>query len=73
MQLTDGSTAIGLVTARSAAGITLTETSGHKRLIPQETIASDTQLTTSLMPPGLDALFSEQELLDLVAYLRALQ
>ncbi|MBA3699575.1 MAG: DUF1080 domain-containing protein [Planctomycetes bacterium] len=73
VQLTDGSTAIGLVTARSAAGITLTETSGHKRLIPQETIASDTQLTTSLMPPGLDALFSEQELLDLVAYLRALQ
>jgi putative heme-binding domain-containing protein len=73
VQLTDGGTAIGLITARSAAGITLTETSGHKRLIPHENIVSDTQLTTSLMPPGLDAMFSEQELLDLVAYLRSLK
>jgi putative membrane-bound dehydrogenase-like protein len=73
VQLSDGSSAVGLITARSAAGITLTETSGNKRLIPQETIASDTQLTTSLMPPGLDAMFNEQELLDLVAYLRSLK
>lgn len=71
--LADGSTALGLITARSAAGITLTETSGQSRQIPQETITSSTQLTTSMMPPGLDAMFSEQELLDLVAYLRSLK
>lgn len=71
--LADGSTALGLITARSAAGITLTETSGQSRLIPQESITSSTQLTTSMMPPGLDAMFSEQELLDLVAYLRSLK
>jgi hypothetical protein len=42
-------------------------------LLPNETIASSTQLTTSLMPAGLDGMLSEKELIDLVAYLRSLR
>jgi hypothetical protein len=42
-------------------------------LLTNETIASSTQLTTSLMPAGLDGMLSEKELIDLVAYLRSLR
>jgi len=72
-QLSDGANVLGLIKARAAEGITITEASGHVRLLPQDTIASTTMLTTSLMPSGLDALLSPQELLDLVAYLRSLK
>ena len=72
-QLTDGSTVLGLIKARAAEGITITEASGQVRLLAQNTITSTTMLTTSLMPAGLDALLGEQDLLDLVAYLRSLK
>jgi len=72
-QMTDGTSVLGLIKGRSAEGVTIVEASGQKRLLPQESIAASTQLTTSLMPSGLDAMFSEQELLDLVAFLRSLR
>jgi putative membrane-bound dehydrogenase-like protein len=72
-QMTDGTSVLGLIKGRSAEGVTIVEASGQKRLLSQESIAASTQLTTSLMPSGLDAMFSEQELLDLVAYLRSLR
>jgi hypothetical protein len=49
------------------------EASGQERLLPTESVASSTQLTTSLMPMGLDGMLSEKDLLDLVAYLRSLK
>ncbi len=72
-QLTDGSSVLGLIQARSAEGVTVKEASGQSRLLPNEAIASSTQLTTSLMPAGLDGMLSEKELVDLVAYLRSLK
>jgi len=72
-QMTDGTSVLGLIKGRSAEGVTIVEASGQKRLLAQESIASTTQLTTSLMPSGLDAMFTEQELLDLVAFLRSLK
>ena len=69
--MTDGSSVLGLIKGRSAEGVTIVEASGQHRLLPQEAIASSTQLTTSLMPAGLDAMFAEQELLDLVAFLKS--
>jgi putative heme-binding domain-containing protein len=72
-QLTDGSSVLGLIQARSAEGVTVKEASGQVRLLPNEAIASSTQLTTSLMPAGLDGMLSEKELVDLVAYLRSLK
>jgi putative heme-binding domain-containing protein len=72
-QLTDGSTVLGLIQARSAEGVTVKEASGQSRLLTNEAIASSTQLTTSLMPAGLDGMLSEKELVDLVAYLRSLK
>ena len=72
-QMSDGTSVLGLIKGRSAEGVTIVEASGQKRLLAQESIASSTQLTTSLMPAGLDAMFTEQELLDLVAFLRSLK
>jgi len=72
-QLSDSTSVLGLIKGRSAEGVTIVEASGQTRLLAQEAIASSTQLTTSLMPAGLDAMFTEQELLDLVAYLRSLK
>jgi putative heme-binding domain-containing protein len=72
-QLTDGSSVLGLIQARSAEGVTVKEASGQSRLLPNEAIASSAQLTTSLMPAGLDGMLSEKELADLVAYLRSLK
>jgi putative heme-binding domain-containing protein len=72
-QLTDGSSVLGLIKARSAEGITIKEASGQERLLPTEGVASSTQLTTSLMPAGLDGMLAEKDLIDLVAYLRSLK
>ena len=72
-QLADGTSVLGLIQARSAEGVTVKEASGQSRLLTNEMIASSTQLTTSLMPAGLDGLLAEKELVDLVAYLRSLK
>jgi len=72
-QLTDGSSVLGLIKTRSAEGIMIKEASGQERLLPTESVASSTQLTTSLMPMGLDGMLAEKDLLDLVAYLRSLK
>jgi hypothetical protein len=72
-QMTDGSSVLGLIKARSAEGVVVKEASGQERLLPTESVASSTQLTTSLMPTGLDGMLAEKELIDLVAYLRSLR
>jgi hypothetical protein len=41
--------------------------------VPHTKIVADTTLTTSLMPMGLDGTLTEQELCDLVAWLRSLR
>ena len=64
---------LGLIKARSAEGVTVKEASGQERLLPNETIASSAQLTTSLMPTGLDGMLAEKDLVDLVAFLRSLK
>ena len=72
-QMTDGTNVLGLIKARSAEGIMIKEASGQERLLATESVASSTQLTTSLMPMGLDGMLSEKDLIDLVAYLRSLR
>ncbi|MFM9001554.1 MAG: c-type cytochrome [Opitutia bacterium] len=73
VQLTDGSSVLGIIRERSAEGVTIKEASGQSRVLPNETVASSAQLPTSLMPAGRDGMLSEKELTDLVAYLRSLK
>lgn len=72
-ELRDGQTALGVIRSHVAEGLLLLDIAGQERLLPHDQIVSDTTLTTSLMPMGLDATLTGQELLDLVAYLRSLQ
>lgn len=69
----DGQSHLGLAKGRSLEGLTLMDVGGVSRLIPAASVVSETHVPQSLMPMGLDAAFTEQELLDLVAWLRSLR
>ena len=69
----DGQSHLGLAKGRGLEGLTLMDVGGVARLIPTASIVSETHVPQSLMPMGLDAAFGEQELLDLVAWLRSLR
>lgn len=70
---TDGQSHLGLPKGRDMEGLTLMDAGGVSRLIPSASIVSETAVPQSLMPMGLDAAFTEQELLDLVAWMRSLR
>ncbi|MDZ4286796.1 MAG: c-type cytochrome, partial [Prosthecobacter sp.] len=72
-ETSDGQTTMGVIKSHTAEGLLVADIAGLERNIPQTQIISDTVLTTSLMPMGLDQTLPEQELLDLVAYLRSLR
>ena len=69
----DGQSTMGVIRSHTAEGLLVVDVAGQEKNIPHAQIVSDTQLTTSLMPMGLDQTLPEQELLDLVAYLRSLK
>lgn len=69
----DGQSHLGLPKGRSLEGLTLMDVGGVSRLIPSASLVSETPVPQSLMPMGLDAAFTEQELLDMVAWLRSLR
>jgi len=69
----DGQNHLGLIKSRGAEGLTLMDAAGQLQTLPAAGVVSDTQLETSLMPGGLDAAFTPQELADLVAWLRSLR
>ncbi len=69
----DGQSTLGVIRSHTAEGLRVMDIAGQERSIPHQLITANTQLPTSLMPLGLDQTLAEQELLDLVAYLRALK
>ena len=69
----DGQNMMGVIKSHTAEGLLVVDAAGQERNIPHAQIVSDTQLTTSLMPMGLDQTLQEKELCDLVAYLRSLK
>lgn len=73
IEMRDGQSIMGVIRSHSAEGLLLLDIAGQERTVPHDQMVSDITLTTSLMPMGLDATMSEQELLDLVAYLSALR
>ena len=70
---TDGQSHVGLVKSRGPEGLVLMDAAGQLQTFPTASVASQTQLDTSLMPGGLDAAFTPAELADLVAWLRSLR
>ena len=71
-ETSDGQTALGVVRSHTAEGLLIVDISGQEKTLLHAQIVSDTVLTESLMPMGLDATLSRPELADLIACLRSL-
>ena len=69
----DGQSMTGVIRSHTAEGLLVVDAAGQEKNLPGDQIVSDTQLTTSLMPMGLDLTLPEKDLLDLVAFLRSLK
>ena len=73
IETADGQTTMGVIRSHTAEGLLVVDLAGQEKNVPHEQIISNTALTESLMPMGLDMTMSEPELLDLVAWLRSLK
>lgn len=71
IEMIGGETITGVIKSHTAEGLLVVDVAGIEHNVPQAKMVSDTQLTTSLMPMGLDTTLPEKDLLDLVAYLRS--
>ena len=71
IEMTDGRSLVGVIRRNLPDAIVVTDASAQEHTLPRAQITSMQTLPTSLMPSGLDHALTEQELLDLVAYLRS--
>lgn len=70
IELANGESFVAVVSRSLPETVVVAEASGAQRTLPRAQIASMQPLPTSLMPSGLDHALTEEELLDLVAFLR---
>jgi len=68
-----GVTLSGLVAADTAQAVTLRDANGKDTVIPKADIETRKKLMISIMPEDIVAAMTEDELIDLVAYLQTLQ
>lgn len=73
IETSDGQQTLGVIKSHTAEGLLVLDIAGQEKNVPHQQITGDTTLTTSLMPMGLDQTMPENELLDLVAWLRSLK
>jgi putative membrane-bound dehydrogenase-like protein len=69
----DGTVLTGTIARQDADGIVLRGASGAELRVSRSELRSFERQETSLMPDGLDGLLGEEELRDLLAYLRGLE
>lgn len=68
---TDGQSLMAIIRRTSSDAIVVVDGGGQEITLPRAKIASMQSLPVSLMPAGLDHALSEEELIDLIAYLRS--
>ena len=71
IEMAGGESFVGVIRRNLPDAIVIADPSGQERTLPRAQIISMQTLATSLMPTGLDRTLSEDELLDLVAFLRS--
>lgn len=71
--LKDGGVAAGIVRSETGEEITLALPGGATQKVTKNSIAKREKLKTSLMPAGLNAMLSQEELVNLVEYLSSLK
>jgi putative heme-binding domain-containing protein len=73
IETSDGQTHTGMIKSDTPQGLVLLDIAGQEKVVPHAQIVANSLMATSLMPAGLEQTFSEQQLLDLVAWLGSLQ
>jgi putative membrane-bound dehydrogenase-like protein len=71
IETTEGQSLLAVIRGNLSDAIVVADGSGQERTLPRAQIVSMQTLPTSLMPLGLDQVLGEQDLLDVVAYLRS--
>jgi putative heme-binding domain-containing protein len=71
IELANGESLVAVISRNLPEAVVVADASGEQRTLPRAQIASMQPLPTSLMPNGLDRALTEEELLDLAAYLRS--
>ena len=73
LKLKNGIEALGIVTSKTNDEITLRVPGGISTTYKTADIVSRKQLPTSIMPPGLQATMTQQDLVDMITYLHSLK
>jgi putative heme-binding domain-containing protein len=73
VQLDDGRTIIGLRTDETETHLKLADQQGQLHVISKEQIETRQSSALSTMPEGLEKRLTEQEFVDLIAYLMSLK
>jgi putative membrane-bound dehydrogenase-like protein len=73
VQLTDGETLSGVVAEETGTSITLKMSGGAQRVLSRQSVKRIAGSGVSLMPEGLEAQMSSQQMADLIAFLRGPQ
>jgi len=73
VETTDRQSHVGMIKSDTPHGLVLMDPTGQEKVIPHSQIVGNSLVTTSLMPAGLEQTLTEQQLLDLVAWLVSLQ
>ncbi|NOX98155.1 MAG: sulfatase-like hydrolase/transferase [Verrucomicrobia bacterium] len=67
----DGMSYFGLIQRETADSIYLTDPAGNEVALPRANVKSVSPVPVSIMPQGLEQAITRQELLDLIAFLKA--
>ncbi len=73
LKMNDGSETMGIISSKTKTDIELKMPSGSVQKIKLASVKSMEQMKTSMMPAGLHAAMSQQEMADLLAYLDGLK
>jgi putative heme-binding domain-containing protein len=71
IEMADGLSLVAVIRRNLLDAVVVVDASGQEHTLQRAQITSMQTLPTSLMPTGLDHSLTEEELLDLVAYLRS--
>jgi putative membrane-bound dehydrogenase-like protein len=71
IETADGQSYLGVIRASLPDVLVFADVGAQEHRIAHSQITANTTLTTSLMPQGLDKALTEQQLMDLVAFLRS--
>ena len=73
LKMKNGAEALGIITSQTDEELTLKLPGGISIAYKTSEIDKRTQLPISIMPPGLQATMTPQELVDMITYLHSLK